>query len=65
MTMNASLERLSSGQTAFRQPLVHPTVRPFAPRKNPFTAPRAGIPDSEIPGFLKRGPAHRKERDQG
>jgi hypothetical protein len=34
---------------------VHPKVRQFAPRKNPFTTRLAGIPDPEIPGFLKRG----------
>jgi hypothetical protein len=34
---------------------VHPKVRQFAPRKNPFTARLASIPDPEIPGFLKRG----------
>jgi hypothetical protein len=41
--------------------IVHPTVRQFALRKNPFTAPRASIPDTEIPGFLKRGPDNRRD----
>jgi len=34
--------------------IVPPEVRQFALRSNPFTAPQARIPDSEIPGFLKR-----------
>ena len=43
--------------------IVHPEVRQFALRKNPFTAPQAQarIPDAEIPGFLKRGPDSRSD----
>jgi hypothetical protein len=43
------------------RPIVPREVRQFAPRKNPFTARLASIPDPEIPGFLKRGQDSRSD----